>query len=153
MEKWIGYQKGLNLGGWFSQCDYSEERFQSFITEADFSDFSQWGIDHVRIPIDYNLVETEDGEYIESGFAHIQRAIDWCGKYGLNMILDLHKTAGYSFDFDADSKTFFEELFADGIRVAKERGIGHAAWSHKEMDFGLSDKRPDQIREEIISLL
>ena len=63
MKKWDGYQKGINLGGWFSQCDYSEERFSSFITEDDFREISKWDLDHVRIPIDYQLVETDDGEF------------------------------------------------------------------------------------------
>lgn len=35
MKTWKGYQKGVNLGGWFSQCDYSEDRFNNFITEDD----------------------------------------------------------------------------------------------------------------------
>ena len=29
----LGIQKGVNLGGWFSQCDYSEDRLNNFITE------------------------------------------------------------------------------------------------------------------------
>ena len=33
MLKEIGFYKGVNLGGWFSQCDYSKERLDSFITE------------------------------------------------------------------------------------------------------------------------
>lgn len=109
MVKWTGYEKGLNLGGWFSQCDYTKERYEKFITEEDFAKFSTWGIDHVRVPVDYNLVVTEEGEYLEEGFAYLQRTIDWCGKYGLNMILDLHKTMGYSFDENEGESGFFVE--------------------------------------------
>lgn len=108
MRSWQGYQKGVNLGGWFSQCEYSKERFDSFITEADIERLSHWGIDHLRLPVDYNLVETEDGEYKEEGFAYIKRAIEWCRKYGLNMILDLHKTMGYSFDPGESQAGFFD---------------------------------------------
>ncbi len=107
MKKWIGYEKGINLGGWFSQCDYSEERFEGFIVEADIKKAASWGIDHVRIPIDYNLMENSDGTYIESGFAHLDRAINWALKYDLNVILDLHKTAGYSFDPNELQQDFF----------------------------------------------
>lgn len=108
MRSWQGYQKGVNLGGWFSQCEYSKERFDSFITEADIERLSHWGIDHLRLPVDYNLVETEDGAYKEEGFAYIKRAIEWCTKYGLNMILDLHKTMGYSFDPGESQAGFFD---------------------------------------------
>ena len=30
-----GFYRGVNLGGWMSQCDYSEERLGGFITEAE----------------------------------------------------------------------------------------------------------------------
>ncbi len=29
----FGFYRGVNLGGWFSQCDYSKERLDHFITE------------------------------------------------------------------------------------------------------------------------
>lgn len=108
MKTWKGYQKGVNLGGWFSQCDYSEDRFNNFITEDDFKELTSWGLDHLRLPVDYNLVETEDGQYKEEGFARIKRALELGHKYGFNMILDLHKTAGYSFDPEKNRVDFLE---------------------------------------------
>lgn len=108
MKKWNGYQKGINLGGWLSQCCHTTEHYESFISEEDIRCISGWGLDHIRVPVDYNLLETKDGSYREDGFAYIQRIIDWCGKYHLNMILDLHKTAGYSFDSGEKETGFFD---------------------------------------------
>lgn len=108
MREWKGYQRGINLGGWFSQCDYSEDRFENYIKEEDIKRIASWGVDHVRVPIDYNLVQEDDGNYIEKGFGYIQRIIDWCGKYKLNMILDVHKTYGYSFDKGENEYGFFD---------------------------------------------
>ncbi len=102
-----GFTHGVNLGGWLSQCDHSKERYDTFITEADIAKIASWGLDHVRLPIDYELVETEEGEEIASGYAYIDSCIAWCRKHGLNMILDLHKTAGYVFDDQEYSKGFF----------------------------------------------
>ena len=31
MKIFNGYMHGINLGGWFSQCDYSKERYDHFI--------------------------------------------------------------------------------------------------------------------------
>jgi len=107
MLKEKGFYKGVDLGGWLSQCDYSDERLNGFITEPDIEKIKSWGMDHVRLPIDYNILENEDGTYKESGFAHIDRAFGWCRKYGLNMVLDLHKTAGFSFDFGEKEDGFF----------------------------------------------
>lgn len=108
MKKLTGYMKGVNLGGWFSQCKYSKERFENFITEADFPIISGWGVDHVRLPVDYNVFETPEGEYKEDGFAYVEKVLNWCGKYGLNLVLDLHKTYGFSFDNGEKEVGFFD---------------------------------------------
>lgn len=114
MRKWDGYQRGINLGGWFSQCDYSKERYDNFIKEEDFKVISEWGLDHVRVPVDYNLVEDESGNYIEAGFEYIDRVVHWCGKYNLNMVLDLHKTYGFSFDAgEMETGFFFNEAYQE----------------------------------------
>ena len=108
MKEFTGYQHGINLGGWLSQCDHTKERYDTFITEEDIERIKGWGLDHIRIPVDYDLVEEKDGTYREEGFGYIQKAIDWAGKYELNMILDLHKTFGYSFDAGEAESGFFE---------------------------------------------
>ncbi len=104
-----GFYKGINLGGWYSQCDYSEERLDGFIAEADFAKIASWGLDHVRIPFDYNILENDDGSYIERGFQRIDSTLQLCRKYGLNAVLDLHKTAGFSFDSYGESESGFFE--------------------------------------------
>lgn len=108
MKQWEGFEHGINLGGWLSQCDHSTERYENFIHEEDFARIASWGMDHVRIPVDYDLVEDNEGNYKDSGFAYIEKSIGWCRKYGLNMILDLHKTFGYSFDHGENEAGFFE---------------------------------------------
>ncbi|MBQ9609579.1 MAG: cellulase family glycosylhydrolase [Lachnospiraceae bacterium] len=108
MKQFEGFMRGVNFGGWFSQCNYSKDRFDNFIAEKDFKKASDWGLDHVRIPIDYNLVEDEEGNYLDEGIAYIQNAVRLCKKYNLNMVLDVHKTAGYSFDFGENEEGFFD---------------------------------------------
>ncbi len=108
LKKFEGYIKGVDLGGWLSQCNHTKERYETFIMESDIETIVNWGADHVRVPIDYELVEDKEGNYLEEGFGYIQRAIDWCGKYGLNMVLDLHKTFGYSFDIGYNESGFFD---------------------------------------------
>ena len=108
MKPWAGYQHGVNLGGWLSQCDYSKDRFDHFITEPDIRTIASWGADHVRVPVDYNLVEDEAGNYKEEGFSYIEKAVRWCRASGLHMVLDLHKTFGYSFDAGEKQTGFFE---------------------------------------------
>lgn len=64
------------------------------------------GADHVRLPIDFECIETESGEPLPFGYVSISECIEWCEKYGLNVILDVHKTAGFS--FDSKQNTLFD---------------------------------------------
>lgn len=108
MKELVGFKKGVDLGGWLSQCDYSEERLNHFIEESDIAKIASWGVDHVRLPFDYNIVQKEDGSLIADGFARLQKAVDWSKKYKLNIILDLHKTKGFSFDLAHGESGFFD---------------------------------------------
>lgn len=107
MRTFKGYIKGVNLGGWLSQCPHTIERYETFITEEDIAKIASWGCDHIRLPVDYELLENHDGVQTEYGISYIQRAVDWCGKHGLNMIIDLHKAPG--FFFTHEHNPFFEE--------------------------------------------
>jgi len=103
----FGFYRGVDLGGWFSQCDYSEDRMNNFITEKDFEIIAGWGLDHVRLPVDYNVMEADDGTWKDDGFRRIEKAIVWARKNGLKLVLDLHKTAGFSFDAGEKEEGFF----------------------------------------------
>ncbi len=108
MKKFDGYMYGIDFGGWLSQCEYKKEHYDTFITPEDFKVVKDWGLDHIRIPVDYELFEDNNEGYIEDGFKYLDLAIRECEKNDLNMILDLHKTYGYSFDENHGEKGFFE---------------------------------------------
>lgn len=141
MKNFSGFTKGVNLGGWLSQCDYSTERLTRFIVEDDIKKISAWGVDHVRIPIDYNIIQNEDGTIKASGFDYISHALEMCEKYGLNTVLDLHKTAGYSFD-DGENENGF---FAEG--EYQERF--YRLWEELARRYGNSDKIAFELLNEI----
>ena len=138
MKEFTGYKKGINLGGWLSQCgnDYTEDRYQNYIVESDFAKIASWGLDHVRIPIDYNVIQNEDGSFIETGFAHVDRALEWCDKYGLNAILDIHKAKGFVFD-DKNYCSFFTDTETQGIFIKLWREIAHRYGERKNVAFEL----------------
>lgn len=99
MRIWNGYQNGVNLGGWLSQyATYDINHFKDFITEEDFKTIASLGFDHVRIPVDYPLLEDEEGNRNEVGYERLHFALEMCRKYHLHLLLDLHEIYGYSFD-------------------------------------------------------
>ena len=126
MKSFVGYLKGVNLGGWISQfAKYDEAHFESFITKKDIDYIKSIGFDHVRVPVDYNVLEDEDGNIKESGFGYLENCRKWCEEAGLNMLIDLHECYGYSFDplkKDMDREKFFydETLQARFLKLWKE---------------------------------
>lgn len=71
------------------------DRFrEEFITEADIAAIASSGFDHVRLPINSRLIQDENGEPIESGYALIDRLIEWCRTHRLWVLLDLHGAPG-----------------------------------------------------------
>ena len=92
-------KKGINLGGFLSQCkEYTTAHYETFITEDDIKNIADMRFDHVRFPIDYEVLEEEDGTEIKANYRYIDDTLEWCKKYGLNVVLDVHKTWGYFFD-------------------------------------------------------
>lgn len=108
MRKQNDFIKGINLGGWLSQGPVSKEHYDTFITKDDIAKIASYGFDHIRLPIDYTLLEQEDGTLIEENYSYIDDCMEWAKENHLKMILDLHKTYGYSFDMDETvQKNFF----------------------------------------------
>ncbi len=114
------FAAGVNLGGWLSQYRVaSTEHFNSFITEADIEQIAGWGIDHVRLPIDYPVFEDDaaPGRYREEGLQYIDHCLEWCAKRDLGVVLDLHHAPGYSFG-SLDKNTLFDDEQLQGRFVA-----------------------------------
>ena len=113
MKRLDGYMAGVNLGGWVSQYAGNlqrdpEHHFDRFITEEDIQRIAGFGFDHVRVPFDYPLIEDDDKPFVykESGFAYLDNCVAWCRKAGINLVLDLHRAPGFSFNEPEKSVLF-----------------------------------------------
>jgi endoglucanase len=105
------YQAGVNLGGWISQYrEYDSRHFNNFITKKDIEQIASWGMDHIRLPVDYTILEDDEKPFIykEEGFEHIDNCIKWCREYRLNIVLDMHKLPGFCF-INPDGSTLFDD--------------------------------------------
>lgn len=81
--------------------DFAREFWQTFkdnyITEADIAYIKQTGTNTIRLPFNYKLFTREDymGKNDETeGFKQMDKVIDWCHKYDLHLILDMHDCPG-----------------------------------------------------------
>ncbi|PLW31189.1 hypothetical protein PCANC_23171 [Puccinia coronata f. sp. avenae] len=73
-----------------------EEHYRTFITEEDFMQIAAAGLNWVRIPVGWWMIETWDGEPFLEGvsFKYFLKALQWARKYGLRVNLDLHSVPG-----------------------------------------------------------
>ena len=113
-------QRGVNFGGWLSQCVHTKEHYDSFIRPEDFERAAKMGFDHIRLPVDSNVLEDAEGRVSESGYGYIDMAVSECGKNGLSLIIDLHKAYGYDFNDagDAEKNSLFKDPYL------KDRFVG-----------------------------
>lgn len=78
----------------------TEEIYQIYhenhTNEKDIKAIADWGFNSIRIPLHYaRLVEnTLPVKVKETGFAEIDKLLNWCKKYNLYLILDLHAAPG-----------------------------------------------------------
>ncbi|EFP85703.2 uncharacterized protein PGTG_11032 [Puccinia graminis f. sp. tritici CRL 75-36-700-3] len=73
-----------------------EAHYDSFIVEEDFALIASAGLNWVRIPVGWWMIETMGSEPFLAGVSwkYFFRAIVWARKYGLRINLDLHAVPG-----------------------------------------------------------
>lgn len=143
-EQHMELNRGINLGGYLSQCCHEEVHYDSFIQENDIKQIANWGFDHVRLPIDYEVLEQEDGSMKESGYQRVRRIVDWCKKYQLNIILDLHKAYGYDFNDAGDEEK--NSLFSS--EILKKRFVD--LWKQIVDHFGKDENVAFELLNEVV---
>ncbi|KAL8705385.1 MAG: hypothetical protein Q9201_001504 [Fulgogasparrea decipioides] len=75
--------------------------WNTWITQGDFNDIAQAGLNHVRIPIGYWAVAPLDGDpYVQGQLDVLDKAIGWARAAGLKVMLDLHGAPGSQNGFD-----------------------------------------------------
>jgi len=105
------YRSGINLGGWVSQCSLEKKHIDTFIGKSDLEKIASWGLDHVRFPFDYPILEDDNNpfSYKEEGFKIIDKLLGWCKEYSLNLILDMHMAPGYAFYNNPEANVLFSD--------------------------------------------
>ncbi len=73
----------------------------NFITEADIAQIAAWGCNSIRLPINAKRLQPRKGQpdnppyvYTPEGYGLIDSCINWCEKYGVRVILDMHCSPG-----------------------------------------------------------
>jgi hypothetical protein len=116
--------RGVNLGTWlsveshFTGIEFKDEKSlwaglarrhgkesmekireayrTAWITDKDFERVRELGLNHVRVPFWFGLLEDDSkpGKYLESGWKWLDNVVDWSEQAGIYCILDLHGAPG-----------------------------------------------------------
>ena len=87
--------RGIGLSYWLfapPDLDFSKTNLDRLVTEKDFKQIKDWGLTHVRLPIEPKFLQstTAPSKLIPDHIAYVDRAIEWSKKYNLAVVLDLH---------------------------------------------------------------
>ncbi|PVF96563.1 glycoside hydrolase [Serendipita vermifera] len=87
--------------------DALEEHYKTFIVEEDFAMIAAAGLNWVRIPVPFWIIETYPGEpfLARVGWTYFLKAIQWARKYGIRINLDLHAVPGSQNGWNHSGKT------------------------------------------------
>lgn len=96
VDEWTLINYLNSTGGMKSVVDVMETHYSTFVTETDFKEIQEAGLDHIRIPFGYWAVQTFDGDQFlpQISWRYLLRGIEWARKYGLRVNIDLHSAPG-----------------------------------------------------------
>lgn len=90
--------RGTNIAHWLSQSKQRGEERKTFFTEKDIRFIDSVGFDHIRIPIDEVQMWDSTGKRYDDAFTLLNNSLEWCRKYGLRAIVDLHILRSHHFN-------------------------------------------------------
>ncbi len=69
---------------------------QNYVREIDIQKIASWGFNSIRLPFNYRMLspENQPDVYLAEGFQIIDQLLQWCEKYQLYLILDMHCAPG-----------------------------------------------------------
>ncbi len=91
--------RGINFGNWLSTTGLADKTgVDRKITADDFRRVAEWGVDHVRLPVDFEEIESSASpRLLPRGIKAIEQAVKWSRDAGLGLVLALDRAPGMEF--------------------------------------------------------
>jgi len=140
MKKLDRFSKGMGIGGWLTNYKRFNvlpdewrqvitvgdmEHFATYITENDVKYIKELGMDHIRLGFDQIVLEESPYIYRKEIFDILHNFVDWCKKYDLRVVLNMHKAIGNYCDIKEevslmDSDELQNRFIALWLEIEKE---------------------------------
>ncbi len=108
----------IDLIGEVKAKEFWKKYRDNYITEKDIELIAKSGFNTIRLPINYRLfIEENSLKLKEEGFLYIDRLLNWCKKYNLFLVIDLHAAPGGQTGANIDDsendkpELFFNEIY------------------------------------------
>ncbi|MBR1810064.1 MAG: cellulase family glycosylhydrolase [Clostridia bacterium] len=106
----------------------------NWITEQDYKNVAELGMNVIRLPIWYRNFQSDDnGTWYRDAagnidFSELDQVVSLCKKYGLYLIIDLHGLPGYQNDYDHCGQSKSMSLFDDTDAGKRYREVVTDFW-------------------------
>lgn len=130
----------------FDSTDGAEAKLQdhwsSYFTESDVEKIAAWGINAVRIPIGYWAYDNSGTPYIAGADAYLEKAIGWCRKHGIMVLVDCHGSPGSQNGFDNSGRSGEVSWQSDdnlnkSITILETMAKKYGAMEYADVVFGI----------------
>lgn len=157
MKKLDKFQRGMGIGGWLTNYKRFNvlpperrmvitvgdmEHFESYITEKDVAYIASLGMDHIRLGFDQIVIEQAPYEYRKEIIEILHRFVNWCHKYELGIVLNMHKALGNYCDI-LDEKGLMQD------KDLQNRFI--AVWEMLEDEFSNDNSIMFELLNEVVN--
>ncbi len=112
--------RGFNLPHMYSQAWPDARRG---FKEEEIKWIGEWGFNFVRLPLDYHFfIKNNDWTKIDAAaMAQVERVVEWGGKYGVHVCINLHRAPGYCINPPAEPKDLWTNAEAQAVCEAHWR--------------------------------
>ncbi len=106
----------------------------NWITETDYNNVAQLGMNVIRLPVWYrNFQKDDNGTWYRKpdgtiDFSELDGAVALCKKYGIYLIIDLHGLPGFQNDYDHCGQSKSMSLFDDTEKGKRYREVVIDFW-------------------------
>ena len=152
-----GLKRGIGIGGWLTNYKRFNvlpperrmlitvgdmEHFESYITERDIAYIASLGLDHIRLGFDQIVLEKSPYVYRVEIISLLHSFVDWCKKYRLRPVLNMHKAIGNYCDI-------LEERGLMQDEELQKRFV--ALWLMLEAEFADEDNVVFELLNEVVN--
>ena len=139
--------RGTNMSHWLSQSKARGAERRARLTWEDVARCRDWGLDHLRLPIDEEQMWTAEEQRETEAFDLLGEALDHCQRAGLKAIVDLHILRSHYF-LDKNPPLFtevkeaekFARLWGDLSVFLRERSVDQVAYELMNEAVAIDDE-------------